>query len=81
MCKERQSTESEAPRLQAVASRKGNVVLIVPLDPANKAGLAGHLPAKDKDFTPEAGTLVNPVLYSYVWMVIGISCLLADILC
>jgi hypothetical protein len=46
---------SEAPRPQAGASRarsgerdasKGNIILIVPLDPAHKAGLAGHLPAK-----------------------------------
>ena len=36
---------SEAPRPQARASRKGNIVLIVPLDPAYKAELAGHLPA------------------------------------
>jgi hypothetical protein len=54
LSKERQSTESEAPRPQAGASRKGNVVLIVPLDPAYMARLAGHLPAKDKDLTPEA---------------------------
>ena len=54
--------QSEAPRPQAGASRarsgerkvsKGNIVLIVPLDPAYEAGLAGHLPAKDKDSTPE----------------------------
>jgi hypothetical protein len=38
--------ECEAPRPQAGASRKGNIVLIVPLNPAYKAGLAGHLPAK-----------------------------------
>jgi len=65
LCKERQLTESEAPRPQARASRarsgerdasKGNVALIVPLDPAYKAGLAGHLPAKDKDLTLEAKT-------------------------
>jgi len=35
---------SEAPRLQGGASRKGNLIYIVPLDPAYKAGLAGHLP-------------------------------------
>jgi hypothetical protein len=35
---------SEAPRPQAGASRERNTVLIVPLDPAYKAGLAGHLP-------------------------------------
>jgi hypothetical protein len=44
---------SEAPRPQAGASRKGNIVLIVPLDPAYKAGLAGHLPVKNKDSTAE----------------------------
>jgi hypothetical protein len=32
---------SEAPRPQGGASRKGNTLLIVPLDPAYKAGLAG----------------------------------------
>ena len=36
--------ESEAPRPQAGASRERNIVQIVPLDPAYKAGLAGHLP-------------------------------------
>jgi len=35
---------SEAPRPQAGASRIGNIVLIVPLNPAYKAGLAGHFP-------------------------------------
>jgi len=35
---------SEAPRPQGGASRKGNLIYIVPLDPAYKAGLAGHLP-------------------------------------
>jgi hypothetical protein len=30
------------------ASRKGSFVHIVPLDPAYKAGLAGHVPAKEK---------------------------------
>jgi hypothetical protein len=34
----------EAPRPQGGASRKRNTVLVVPLDPAYKAGLAGHLP-------------------------------------
>jgi hypothetical protein len=38
--------QSEAFRPQGGASRKGNTVLIVPLDPAYKAGLAGHLPVK-----------------------------------
>ncbi len=37
---------NEAPRPQGGASRKGNLTCIVPLDPAYKAGLAGHLPAK-----------------------------------
>ena len=46
---------SEAPRPQGGASRarsgeqeasKGNFILIVPLDPAYKAGLAGYLPVK-----------------------------------
>jgi len=36
----------EAPRPQGGASRKGNFVYIVPLDPAYKAGLAGHVPVK-----------------------------------
>ncbi len=48
---------SEAPRPQAGASRarsgerdasKGNIVLTVPLNPAYKAGLAGHLPVNHK---------------------------------
>jgi len=59
--------------------------LIMDKVPQGKEGLCvrrGNQPkVKDNDLTPEAGTLVNPVLYSYVWMVIGISCLLADILC
>jgi hypothetical protein len=38
----------EAPRSQGGASRKGNFILIVPLDPAYKAGLAGHLPVTEK---------------------------------
>jgi hypothetical protein len=36
----------EAPRPRAGAPRGGNNILIVPLDPANKVGLTGHLPAK-----------------------------------
>ena len=36
----------EAPRPQGGASRRGSFVRIVPLDPAYKAGLAGHLPVK-----------------------------------
>jgi hypothetical protein len=35
---------SEAPCPEGGASRKGNFVHIVPLDPAYKAGLAGHVP-------------------------------------
>jgi hypothetical protein len=35
----------EAARPQGGASRKGNFILIVPLDPAYEAGLAGHMPA------------------------------------
>ncbi len=37
---------SEAPRPQGGASRKGGLIYIVPLDPAYKAGLARHLPAR-----------------------------------
>jgi len=37
--------DCEAPRPQG-ASCKRNLIYIVPLDPACKAGLAGHLPAK-----------------------------------
>ena len=44
--------QSEAPRPQGAASRRGSFLHIVPLDPAYKAGLAGHVPAKDKDSTP-----------------------------
>jgi hypothetical protein len=49
------TNECEAPRPQGGASRarsgepdasKGNFVHIVPLDPAYKAGLAGHVPVK-----------------------------------
>jgi len=40
------SRKSEAPRPQAGASRKRIIFLIVPLDPAYKAGLAGHLPVR-----------------------------------
>jgi hypothetical protein len=45
-----QSNEAPAPayrrQAQGGASRKGNFIYIVPLDPAYKAGLAGHLPVK-----------------------------------
>ena len=56
MSKKRQTVEdgklfpllisSEASRPRAGASRERNTVLIVPLDPACKAGLAGHLQVK-----------------------------------
>jgi hypothetical protein len=37
---------NEAPRPhKGGASRQGNLIYIVPLDPADKAGLAGHVPA------------------------------------
>ncbi len=36
----------EAPRPQDGASRQGVTIHIVPLDPAYKAGLAGHVPVK-----------------------------------
>ncbi len=39
---------SEAPRPQAGASRERNIGQIVPLDPAYKAGLAGHLPVNKR---------------------------------
>ena len=41
--------ECEAPRPQGGASRRGSFVRIVPLDPAYKAGLAGHLPVKKRE--------------------------------
>ena len=37
-------TTREAPRPQGGASRRGSFVHSVPLDPACKAGLAGHFP-------------------------------------
>jgi hypothetical protein len=40
------SIKNEAPRQRGEASRKGDIVHIVPLDPAYKAGLAGHVPVK-----------------------------------
>jgi hypothetical protein len=49
--------QSEAPRSQRAASRRGSLLHIVPLDPAYKAGLAGHVPAKDKDLTPQPHSL------------------------
>jgi hypothetical protein len=39
--------KSEAPRPQGAASRRGSFLHIVPLDPTYKAGLAGHVPAKE----------------------------------
>jgi len=44
------ATRNEAPRPQGGASRKGNLIYIVPLDPAYKAGLAGHLPVKRRAY-------------------------------
>jgi hypothetical protein len=42
---------------------KGNIVLIVPLDPAYKAGLAGYLPAIQKlslvDIDPSAFLVIS----------------------
>ncbi len=45
-----QEIDCEAPRPQGGASRKGNFILIVPLDPAYKAGLAGHLPVRRRSY-------------------------------
>ena len=45
-----QSSSSEAPRPQGGASRKGSFIYIVPLDPAYKAGLAGHVPVKADNY-------------------------------
>jgi hypothetical protein len=42
----RNDNQSEAPRSQGGASRRGSLVHIVPLDPAYKAGFAGHVPVK-----------------------------------
>jgi hypothetical protein len=39
-------SKSEAPRPEGGASRQCNIIHIVPLYPAYKAGLAGHLPVK-----------------------------------
>jgi len=59
MTNEYQKTQCEAPRPQGGASRarsgeqdanKGSFVHIVPLDPAYKAGLAGHVPVKSFSF-------------------------------
>jgi hypothetical protein len=36
----------EASRPQAGASRQCNMINIVPLDPADSAGLPGHVPVK-----------------------------------
>ena len=44
LAQRKEQNENEAPRPQDGASRERNVVHIVPLDPACKAGLAGHLP-------------------------------------
>jgi hypothetical protein len=40
--------DSEAPRPHGGASRRGSFVHIVPLDPAFKAGIAGHVPVKKR---------------------------------
>jgi len=40
------SNECEPLRPNGEATRKGNFVPIVPLNPAYKAGAAGHVPAK-----------------------------------
>ena len=34
-----------SPRLKREASRQGIIIHIVPLDPASKAGITGHIPA------------------------------------
>ena len=59
--------QSEAPRPQAGASRKGNIVLIVPLDPAYEAGLAGHLPAKDKDSPPNLQLILKKMISTNIF--------------
>jgi hypothetical protein len=41
-----ENVKCEAPRPEAGASRERNNILIVPLNPSYKAGLAGHLPVK-----------------------------------
>jgi len=41
-----QNPKAKLPAHKGGASRKGNFIYIVPLDPASKAGLAGHLPVK-----------------------------------
>jgi hypothetical protein len=45
----------EAPHSQGRASRKGSFVHIVPLAPACRAGLAGHVPAKSCGQAPLRG--------------------------
>jgi hypothetical protein len=42
------------------ASRKGNFVRIVPLDPAYKVGLAGHVPVKNLKLFPNATPRLCP---------------------
>ena len=49
---------SEVPRPQAGASQERNTVLIVPLEPAYKAGLAGHLPVNPLQIDLKEVTLV-----------------------
>jgi hypothetical protein len=68
-----------------IQGRVKTLFLIMDKGPQGKESLCvrkGSQPkVKDNDLTTEAGTLVDPVLHSYVWMIIGISYLLADILC
>jgi len=55
--------KSEAPRPQGGASRKGNFILIVPLDPAYKAGLAGHLPVENRrKYHAELGSASHKII-------------------
>ena len=60
----------EAPRPQAGASRKGNILLIVPLDPACKAGLAGHYPANGKLFTKLEEKMGGAVTTAFVFLLL-----------
>jgi hypothetical protein len=69
----------EAPRPQAGASRarsgerkasKGNILLIVPLDPAWKAGLAGDYPANGKLFTKLEEKMGGAVTTAFVFLLL-----------
>jgi hypothetical protein len=42
--------QNEAPRPQGGASRKGDFVYVVPLNPTCKAGLTGHAPVIERGF-------------------------------